>query len=194
MDLEKIGKLIYFLRKEKGLTQQQLADMLNISNKTVSKWERGGGLPEMSLLKELAEILDINVTTLLRGELEQNEPLGGNMKKLNFYICPVCGNLITSTGKAAVSCCGKILDAVTPQKATDDEKLSVELIENEYFVSSDHEMTKEHYIIFVALLTGDCMILRKQYPEWDLQTRIPRLAHGKLIWCCNKHGVFYQLV
>lgn len=194
MDLEKIGRLIFFLRKEKGLTQKQLANLMNISDKTVSKWERGGGCPELSLLSELAEILDVNLNALLRGELDQNESIGGDMKKLNFYVCPICGNLLTSTGEASVSCCGKVLEPSVPKKADADEKLSVELIENEYFVSSNHDMTKEHYITFVALLTGDSIILRKQYPEWDLQTRIPRMAHGKLVWHCNKHGMFYQFI
>ena len=55
-------------------------------------------------------------------------------------------------------------------------------------------MTKEHHIMFVALLTGDSMVLRRQYPEWNLQTRLPRTAHGKLLWYCNNHGLFYQLV
>ena len=79
-------------------------------------------------------------------------------------------------------------------KAEGEDKLNVELIENEYFVSSEHEMSKAHHIMFVALLTGDSMVLRRQYPEWDLQTRLPRMAHGKLLWYCNNHGLFYQLV
>ena len=55
-------------------------------------------------------------------------------------------------------------------------------------------MKKEHYIYFVELVSGDTLILKKQYPEWDLQSRIPKIAHGKLIWHCNKHGLFYQLI
>lgn len=97
-------------------------------------------------------------------------------------------------GKHRFPAAAKVLEPSVPKKADADEKLSVELIENEYFVSSNHDMTKEHYITFVALLTGDSIILRKQYPEWDLQTRIPRMAHGKLVWHCNKHGMFYQFI
>ena len=55
-------------------------------------------------------------------------------------------------------------------------------------------MLKEHYISFVALLTGDTLTLKKQYPEWDLQVRIPGRTHGKLLWYCTEHGLFYQLV
>ena len=194
MDPVKTGKIIYLLRKEKGLTQKQLAEKMFISDKTVSKWECGAGCPEISLLRQLADILDVEIDALLKGQLDQNDRNGGNMKNLKFYVCPVCGNLITATGEASVSCCGKVLEPTEIKKAESDEKLSVELIDNEYFVSSSHEMTKDHYITFVALLTSDTLILRKQYPEWDLQTRIPRMAHGRLIWYCSKHGMFSQLI
>lgn len=194
MDPTKIGKLIYKLRKEKQLTQLQLAQSMNISDKAVSKWERGLGCPDVTLLSRLSDLFDVNLEDLLSGELDTNALVGGNMKQLKFYICPQCGNLITATAEAAVSCCGKKLSAIQPKKAEDNEKLSVELIENEYFISSGHEMTRDHHISFVALLTGDSLILRKQYPEWDLQTRIPRLAHGILMWHCTKHGLFYQLI
>lgn len=194
MDCAKIGKLIYSLRKEQHLTQQQLADRMNISDKAISKWERGLGCPDVSLLPELSRIFDVNLEELLSGELNANDLVGGNMKKLKFYICPNCGNLLTATADATVSCCGKMLQPQVPCEAGEADRLSVEIIENDYFISSDHEMTREHYIAFVALLTGDSIILRKQYPEWNLQTRIPCFAHGMLIWYCTQHGLFYQTV
>lgn len=194
MNNTQIGNLIYTLRKEKHLTQLQLAERMNISDKTVSKWERGLGCPDISLLPELSEILEINIEELLSGKLDINDFTGGNMKNTKFYICPQCGNIITSSEDAAISCCGKKLSESEPVKATDMEKLNVEIIENDYFISSNHEMTKEHYISFIALLTGDSLILKKQYPEWNLQSRIPALTHGKLIWYCTKHGLFYQLI
>lgn len=194
MNNTQIGNLIYTLRKEKHLTQLQLAERMNISDKTVSKWERGLGCPDISLLPELSEILEINIEELLSGKLDINDFTGGNMKNTKFYICPQCGNIITSSEDAAISCCGKKLSESEPVKATDMEKLNVEIIENDYFISSNHEMTKEHYISFIVLLTGDSLILKKQYPEWNLQSRIPTLTHGKLIWYCTKHGLFYQLI
>lgn len=192
MDNVKIGQLIYKLRKEKHLTQLQLANQMNISDKTVSKWERGLGCPDISLLPDLSIALNVDLEKLLSGELNVKEILSGDMKKMNFYICPTCGNMITSMTDTAVSCCGKKLSVIQPQKATKDEKLSVEIIENDFFITSDHEMTREHYIAFVALLTGDSIMLRKQYPEWGLQVRIPIFAHGKLLWYCTQHGLFYQ--
>ena len=69
MDYDKIGRLIYSLRKDKNLTQQQLADTMNISDKTISKWERGLGCPDVSLLPALSAALDINLENLLSGTL-----------------------------------------------------------------------------------------------------------------------------
>jgi len=194
MDCAKIGKLIYTLRKEKKLTQRQMADRMNISDRAVSKWERGLGCPDVSLLPELSEILGVDLEELLSGKLDIRDLVGGNMKKLKFYVCPTCGNLLTATADAAVSCCGKKLQLLAPRKAEDAEKLSVEEVEDDYFISSDHEMTREHYIAFVALLTGGSVLLRKQYPEWNLQTRIPRFDHGMLVWYCTRHGLQYQMI
>ena len=192
MDNSKIGNLIYRLRKENNMTQLQMAEKLHISDKAVSKWERGLGCPDVSLLSDLSQVFDVDLEKLLSGQLDTNDMVNGNMKNLHFYVCPTCGNFITSMTDANISCCGKKLKSMQPQKATENEKLSVEVIENEYYISSEHEMKKEHFITFVALLTGDSIVLRKQYPEWGLQTRIPDFAHGRLIWHCTQHGLFYQ--
>lgn len=68
MDQNKTGKFIAGERKRKALTQKQLAEALGISDKTISKWERGGGFPEVSLLLPLCRELDITVNELLAGE------------------------------------------------------------------------------------------------------------------------------
>ena len=194
MDTTKIGELICTLRKEKGLTQVQLAERLNVRDKAVSKWERGLGCPDVSLLARLSQVFAVDLEKLLAGELDPNSQAAGNLKNLHFYVCPTCGNLVTALVDTPVSCCGKKLTALTAQKAGPEEKLSVEIIENDYFISSDHEMSKDHYISFVAFLTGDTVLLRKQYPEWNLQTRLPVFAHGRLLWYCTRHGLFYQNV
>ena len=192
MDNAKIGKLIYQLRQEKGMTQLQLADQLNISDKTVSKWERGLGCPDVSLLPELSQIFNVDLEKLLAGELNSNEVLGGNMKKLHFYVCPVCGNMITAMTDTGISCCGKKLQPLQPHKADENQKLNVARIENDFYITANHPMEREHYIPFVALLTSDTLMLRKLYPEWELQVRIPIFSHGRLLWYCNRHGLFYQ--
>ena len=95
---------------------------------------------------------------------------------------------------AAVSCCGRRLEAAQPRKAEGEDRLTVEMVENDLFITSGHPMDKDHYITFAALLTGDSLILRRQYPEWGLQVRIPAIGHGRLLWYCSRHGLFYQLV
>ncbi|CUH97515.1 hypothetical protein P22_3646 [Propionispora sp. 2/2-37] len=194
MDCDKIGKLIYNLRKEKDMTQKQLADLMNISDKTISKWERGLGCPDVSLLPELSQILGVNIEDILSGTIELNETIGGNMKKLKFYICPQCHNFMTATGDATISCCGKRLEASVAAKAGESHLLTIEPMEDELYVSSSHEMSKEHYISFVAYVTGDRVFIVKQYPEWNMQFRFPKVGHGKLYFHCSNHGLFYQLI
>ena len=192
MDAKKTGEKIRKMRMQQRLTQKELADMLCVSDKTVSKWERGCGMPDVSILPVLSETLHLNLTSLLNGESEENDMSNGNMKNLKFYVCPDCGNLIFAGEKADISCCGRKLTIQKAKKAEPEEKLQVEKIETEWYVTTDHEMTREHYISFVALLTGDTAIVRKLYPEWNMETRLPSLKHGMLLWYCTRHGVYYQ--
>ncbi len=194
MDQIKTGGLIQALRTQRGLTQKALAEAVGVGDKAVSKWERGLGCPDVSLLPELSRVLGVRLEALLSGELDANGQERGNMKKLTFYVCPDCGDLITVTTRASVSCCGRTLSPLEPQKAEDEDELSVEKIDDSWSISSHHPMTKEHYVSFVALLTGDALFLRRLYPEWDLQTRIPCFGHGVLLWYCTRHGLFRQLV
>lgn len=194
MENERIGNIIKALRIEKKLTQKQLADKLGISDKAVSKWERGLGAPDISLIRELSDLLDVNISNLLSGDLSRNDFFGGNMKKTKYYICPDCKNIVISTGNAEVSCCGKKLTAQKPTKASEEQKLKVEILEGDWYITSDHPMTKEHYIFFIAFATGDRVQIIKQYPEWNLEQRIQKRGHGMLLWYCIEHGLFYQLL
>lgn len=191
---DKVGNIIKQIRLEKNMTQKQLADKMNISDKTISKWERGLGCPDLSLLSELSELLEVDIKKLLEGNLIQNDFVGGNMKNSKYYVCPTCGNISLCTGNAQVSCCGRVLKKQELKKAKDEEKLSVELIENEWFVSSEHPMTKDNYISFIAFATGDKVQIVKQYPEWNLQVRIPKKGRGMLIWYSTNKGLLYQLI
>lgn len=191
---DKVGNIIKKLRLEKNYTQKQLADMMNISDKTISKWERGLGCPDLSLVSELSEILEVDIKKLLDGDLIQNSFVGGNMKNSKYYVCPTCGNISLCTGNAEISCCGRVLKELELKKAKNEEKLLVEEIENEWFISSNHPMAKEDYISFIAFATGDKVQIIKQYPEWNLQVRIPKKGRGKLIWFSTKEGLLYQLL
>ena len=194
MQNSKIGTIIRTLRQERNMTQQQLADKMNISDKTVSKWERGVGCPDISLLSELSDILGVDTQKLLIGDMTPNDFVGGNMKNTKYFVCPTCHNISLCTGEAELSCCGKKLTVQELKKAEESEKLSVQVIEDDWYITSSHPMTKNHYISFVAFATGDRINLIKQYPEWDLTVRIPKRGHGMLIWYCTDHGLFYQLL
>lgn len=194
MNCAKIGEVILRLRKERGMTQKQLAQQLHITDKAVSKWERGLGCPDVSLLAKLSQVLGADLTALLSGTLPNDETAGGNMKKATYYVCPVCGGITMTTGQAELSCCGRKLAALAPQKAAENEKLHLEKVEDEWFITTSHPMTKDHHIAFVAFAAGDRVQLIRQYPEWDLQLRIPARGHGTLLWYCTEHGLFYQYI
>lgn len=194
MDQIRTGEIIRALRLKKELTQAALAEKLGVSDKAVSKWERGCGAPDLSILPLLASELGIDMENLINGEMEENELINGNMKKLKFYVCPNCENIIFSAAEASVSCCGKKLLPLEPKKASDEEKLTTEIIDNEIYVSSPHEMTRENYISFAALLRDDTVTLRKFYPEWNMETRFPRGMSGILVWYSTRDGLFYQLI
>lgn len=74
MDPEKVGKFIYTLRTKNNMTQNELANKINVTNKAVSRWERGQGLPDISLLEPLSRNLNVSILELLNGQyIEQNE-------------------------------------------------------------------------------------------------------------------------
>ena len=192
MDQIKTGELIKRFRTELGLTQRELAERINVSDKAVSKWETGNGCPDVSLLTALAEVFGTDIQVLLNGEIDKNESEAGNMKKLKFYVCKECGNIVTATSEAAVTCCGNRLTALEPRKAEESERLNIEDIGGEWYVSSEHPMTKEHYISFVAYQSDSSFMMFKQYPEWNVQFTMPLYRTGRLVWYCTQCGLMYQ--
>lgn len=148
----------------------------------------------MSLLEALSGALHVNIPALLSGDLAENQLTGGSMKQMRFFVCPVCGNLTFSSGGTAVSCCGRPLEPLTPPKAAPEEALRVTESDGDWYVESSHPASKDNYISFVALVTGEMLLVLRQYPEWDLHVRIPGRPHGKLVWYSTTQGLFYQLV
>jgi len=190
MDCSKVGKLILGLRKEKDMTQKQLADAMNISDKTISKWERGLGCPDVSLLRGLSEVLNVDIEKILLGDLEPNNADGGNMKKIKFYMCPNCGNTLTSTGESDVSCCGRKLMPLIPKPVDETHKFTVEEIEEDFYITFTHEMSKKHYISFIAYVAYDRVLFVKLYPEQGSEVRFPKMYRGKIYMGCNQHGLW----
>ena len=190
MDLAKNGKLLCDLRKAKGMTQKQVAEMLGVLPKTVSKWETGHGFPDVSTVSALADILGVNEKTILSGNLNTNPEEAVNMKRTKFYVCPDCGSFMQGTGNSEVICCGKPLSALKATIADDAHKISVSEIEDDYYIEFNHEMTKEHYISFVAYVRFDRVLTLKLYPEQNGEVRFPQMRGGKLYFFCNSHGLF----
>lgn len=190
MDSEKVGALIYQLRKERNMTQLQLAQQMNLSDKTISKWERGLGYPDVSSLNDLSKIFNVNVENILLGDLTPKDMDGGNMKRIKFYVCPECGNLLTSTSDAEITCCGRKLTAQKPKKMDEQHQIEISIVEDDYYVTFNHPMTKQHYIMFLAYVMCDRMMLIKLYPEQSQEVRLPRLRGGKFYVYCNQDGLW----
>ncbi len=178
------------LREEKGLTQKQLAAMLCVSDKTVSKWETGRGLPDISILMELAAALGVSVPELLTGECQVNRNRSSNIMKTNFYVCPVCGNVITSVGEGAFSCCGVSLPVLEAEEPDETHRISIEISDGDYYVTIDHPMEKSHYISFFCMIHADRAELVKLYPEQSCACRLLKKGRGILYAYCNRHGLF----
>lgn len=188
------GTAIKSLRDKKGLTQSQLADIINVSDKAVSRWETGKGFPDISLIEPLSEALGISVIELLSGETVTNMNVSGNMLRSHFYICPVCGNIIHSTGNAVISCCGITLPPCEADETDESHIINMEKCEDEYYVTIDHEMTKQHYISFLAYVTSEKAEIIKLYPEGNAETRFFIRGSGYLYCFCNHHGLMRRRV
>ncbi|WP_432666491.1 helix-turn-helix domain-containing protein [Wukongibacter baidiensis] len=192
MDCNKIGKLILSLRKEKNMTQKEIAEAMNISDKTISKWERGLGCPDVSLLSGLSHILGVNIEKILLGDLNLNETDGGNMKKIKFYVCSNCGNVVNSTGEAEISCCGRKLEPLIAKPEDDEHKTKIDEIGEDYYITVQHEMSKSHYISFVAYVAYDRVLLVKLYPEQGAELCFPKMYGGKLYCYCSQDGLWVK--
>ena len=184
------GTTIKNLRESRNLTQAELAEMIGVSSKTVSKWETAKGLPDITLLQPLSQALGISVIELMNGEHITNRNVSANMLRCKFYVCPICGNIIHSTGNAVVSCCGVTLPPLEAEDADDSHPITVENVEDEHFITVHHPMTKEHFISFIAFVTSDRVQLVKFYPEGNAETQLQLRGRGYLYYYCNRHGLY----
>jgi DNA-binding XRE family transcriptional regulator/desulfoferrodoxin (superoxide reductase-like protein) len=184
------GNTIRTLREKNKITQKELAEIICVSDKTISKWETNKGLPDIGIIEELAKALRVSLSELLTGELKTNKNVSGNMKKIQFYVCPICGNVITAVGEGCFSCCGITLPKQESEPTDEAHTVFVETIDNEYSVTMQHPMSKEHYVSFTAYATSDSVEIVKLYPEQDISIRFRKKGHGILYAYCNRHGLF----
>jgi len=194
MDTYITGSAIRSLREKKGITQAQLADMLNVSSKAVSKWETAKGLPDITLIESLAKALGVSVMELMSGDTVVNRNVSSNILRSKFYVCPLCGNILHATGDALISCCGITLPPLEAEECDDLHSVTVEAVEDEQFITVHHEMSKQHFISFAAYLTCDRMQLVKFYPEGNAETRLQLRGRGYLYIYCNRHGLMRKKI
>jgi DNA-binding XRE family transcriptional regulator/desulfoferrodoxin (superoxide reductase-like protein) len=193
MDCTMVGHLIHQLRTAQGLTQKAVANRLNISDKTISKWESGRGCPDLSLLSGLSDVLGADILKLLNGDLNPDKADVGDIRLTRFYVCPACGNILTSTGKASVFCCGRKLNPLIPKQQNFNHIIALSVVANDYYLTIGHEMKKTHYIAFIAYVGDDRILLYRLHPEQEAAIRIPMMPpEGNLYAYCTQHGLWIQ--
>ena len=190
MDKYVTGAVIRRLREARNMTQEALAQRIYVSGKAVSKWETGQGFPDISLLEPLAKALGISVIELLSGEDIRNRNRPANIARVKFYVCPVCGNVIQAIGEAVISCCGITLPPLTPEAADAEHAIRAQIVEDEYYVTLDHPMEKDHYISFIAAVSDQGVNFAKLYPEGGAAARFKINRVQKIYAYCNRHGLF----
>jgi len=185
------GAVIKELREKNRMTQAELAEKLCVSDKTISKWETAKGYPDISLLEPIAKVFGISITELISGNAVSNVNVSANMLRSKFYVCPVCGNVIHSMGEVVLHCHGIMLTPCQAEETDENHMIFIERVEDEYFVRIEHDMTKQHYISFIAGLSSDKIQMIKLYPEGNAEARIKISGVKKILFYCNKDGLFF---
>jgi len=185
------GGVIKELREKNKLTQAELAEKLCVSDKAVSKWETGKGYPDITLLEPLADIFKVSIVELISGNAVVNANVSGNMLRSLFYVCPICGNVIHSMGDAVIHCHGVQLTPEEAELSNERHMIFLERSEDEFYVRIDHEMTKKHYISFIAAVSSDRIQMVKLYPEGNAEARFKIHSVKRIYAFCNKDGLFY---
>lgn len=184
------GAVIKKLREKNNMTQSQLAEKLSVSAKTISKWETAKGYPDITLLEPIANALSVSITELISGNTVTNSNVSANMLRSHFYICPVCGNIIHSMGETVIQCHGIQLQSQEAEKTDEDHKIFVEQVEDEYYVQIEHDMSKQHYISFIAAVSIDRLQMVKLYPQGNAEARFKMNGVKKIYFYCNRSGLF----
>lgn len=181
MDQTTLGSTIKNLREKAGLTQLQFAEKLNVSDKAVSKWETGRGFPDISFMETIASILQVSVAELFTCNPILNTNKKADVKKTKFYVCPICGNVIMSTGETVLNCCAVQLYPLDAEPCDEKHLIEISKVEDELYVNVNHEMTKDHYISFMAFVSYNSVQFVKLYPEQQAQTRFKIRGKGKYL-------------
>ncbi len=190
MDRYITGAIIKELREKKRMTQAELAEKLYVSDKTISKWETAKGYPDISLLEPIAKVFGVSVAELMSGRTVSNTNVSANMMRSKLYVCPICGNVIHSMGEAVINCHGVLLAPAQAEEMDENHMIFVEGVEDEYYIRIEHDMTKTHYISFIAAFSPDGLQLIKLYPEGAPEARVKIRGVKQILFYCNRDGLF----
>lgn len=146
-------------------------------------------LRKMSLAESCTVSLTIDGDTLIM----HGNNMRSNLLKTRFYVCPVCGNIIHCIGDAAITCHGIHLQPLEFIDASKGPEINIEHVEDEWFVSIKHEMTKKKYISFIAAVSPDRVQLVKLYPEGNAEARFKNCGIKYIYYFCNTDGLFRLL-
>lgn len=190
MNPEKTGLIIKNARIKKGLTQKQLADAISVTDKAVCKWETGRGCPDITLLSQLSRILEIDIQSILRGELVKNKSIAGNMNRIKFYRCPTCGNLVTSVKEIEISCCGNKLPFAEAHKSNDEKYTPIiKEFDGQYSVSFNHPMTKDDYIANIITVQYDKILVINLFAEQEAVVTLPQIEGLRMFLITSQDGL-----
>ena len=151
----------------------------------------GKGYPDISLLEPIAKVFGVSIAELISGNTVENINISANMLRSKFYVCPVCGNTIHSMGEAVIHCHGILLKPCHAEETDENHMIFIEKIEDEYYIRIEHDMTKQHYISFIAALSSDKIQMIKLYPEGNAEARVKINGTKRIIFYCNRDGLFY---
>lgn len=190
MDKYLTGTTIKNLRESRGMTQAQLAELLAVTDKAVSKWETGVGYPDITLLEPIAAALRVSVAELLNGSAVENTNVSANMLRSHFYVCPICGNTIHAMGESHISCHGIPLPPLTHEPADKTHAIHASCEADELYVVSDHAMSKPHHVVFLAAVSPDTVQIKRLYPEGPAEAHFRRSGVRDLYLYCNRDGLY----
>ena len=142
------------------------------------------------MLESIAKVFSISIAELISGNAVSNVNVSANVLRSKFYVCPLCGNVIHSMGEAVIQCHGIMLKPCQAEETDESHMVFIERMEDEYYIRVEHDMTKQHYISFVAGVSSDKIQMVKLYPEGNAEARIKINGVRKILFYCNKDGLF----
>ena len=138
----------------------------------------------------MASALGVSVAELLAGADVSNANRSANVLRSKFYVCPMCGNVLTAMDEAVVSCCGIALPPLEAERAEGEHAIDIEFVEDELYVSLAYPMSKGHYMSFIAAVSPGRVQVVKLYPEGDAAARFKKTGVRDVLIYCNRYGLF----